>query len=153
MISTRWGRRGTPGIALAALALLAASARGGDPFGRWHGAGAPPPGKPRPFPNTPERAGFPRCLGTHVQATNTSGGIGYYVGGGAWHHGGEPRCREEGTWGWDETGHPWLRRRVVLGWWHGRKFQGGTGRYATDGPPVPDAVAGTIATFENLHDR
>ena len=60
--------------------------------------------------------------------------LGYHVGGGAGHpRKAEPRRDDEGTWGWDYQG--WLvRRRVVLGWWHGRRYQGGTGAYKTDGP-------------------
>ena len=60
--------------------------------------------------------------------------IGYYVGGGN----GRPKKAEsrrddEGTWGWDYQG--WLiLPRVILGWWHGQKYQGGTGAYKTDGP-------------------
>jgi hypothetical protein len=127
---------------LAAVLLLPASLLAGEHWAHHHGGGAPPPGKPRCIPHTHDRAGYPQCLASHVEATNTSGGIGYYVGGGApaHHPHGERRCREEGTWGWDETGHSHFRRRVVLGWWHGRKYQGGAGRYATDGPHVPDIV-------------
>ncbi|MBI3821148.1 MAG: hypothetical protein HY289_00540 [Planctomycetes bacterium] len=59
--------------------------------------------------------------------------IGYHVGGGAGQpRKAEPRQDDEGTWGWDYQG--WLPRRVILGWWHGRRYQGGTGAYATDGP-------------------
>jgi hypothetical protein len=60
--------------------------------------------------------------------------LGYYLGGGAGHSAkAEPRRVEEGTWGWDYQG--WLLpRRVVLGWWHGRRYQGGTGAYSTEGP-------------------
>jgi hypothetical protein len=123
-------------------------AAAGEHFAHLHGGGAPPPGKPRCIPHTDERAGYPRCLAHHVQATNTDGGIGYYVGGGA-AHGGEPRCREEGTWGWDETGFHAFRSRVVQGWWHGRKYQGGSGRYATDGPHVPDVIQGLTGALDN----
>jgi hypothetical protein len=60
--------------------------------------------------------------------------IGYFVGGGNGRpHKAEQRHEDEGTWGWDYQG--WIiKRRVVLGWWHGQKFQGGTGAYKTDGP-------------------
>ena len=51
--------------------------------------------------------------------------LGYQVGGGAGHPlKAEPRRADEGTWGWDYQG--WLiPRRVNLGWWHGRRSQGG----------------------------
>ena len=60
--------------------------------------------------------------------------IGYYVGGGNGRpHKKEDRHDDEGTWGWDYQG--WLiPRRVMLGWWHGQNYQGGTGAYKTDGP-------------------
>jgi hypothetical protein len=59
--------------------------------------------------------------------------IGYYAGGGAPLRRSEPRGPDDGTWGWDYRG--WLiSRRVTLGWWHGRRYQGGTGAYRTDGP-------------------
>ena len=61
--------------------------------------------------------------------------LGYYVGGGAGRpHKAEPRNPDEGTWGWDYRG--WLvPRRVMLGWWHGQRDQGGTeGRLQSDGP-------------------
>ncbi len=65
--------------------------------------------------------------------SDTGHGIGYYVGGGALPRFGEPRGADEGTWGWDYQG--WLLpRRVVNSWWHGRRYQGGTGAYKTDGP-------------------
>jgi hypothetical protein len=41
----------------------------------------------------------------------------------------------EGTWGWDYVGR-WLGPDVILGWWHGRRYQGGTGAYQTDGPTL-----------------
>jgi hypothetical protein len=61
---------------------------------------------------------------------------GYHVGGGSTHpHLSEPRRDDEGTWGWDYRG--WLLpRRVMPGWWHGRRMQGGTGAYRTDGPSL-----------------
>ena len=58
---------------------------------------------------------------------------------------------DDGTWGWDETGCHLFRRRVILGWSHGRKYQGGTGAYLTDGPVVPDPIAGFHGKLTNLH--
>jgi hypothetical protein len=61
--------------------------------------------------------------------SDTGSYIGYYVGGGAACPG-EPRFVNEGTWGWDYQG--WLfPRRVMLDWWHGRRYQGGSGHYRT----------------------
>jgi hypothetical protein len=62
--------------------------------------------------------------------------LGYYVGGGCGRpRKAEPRRIDEGTWGWDYQG--WLiPRRVMLEWWHGRRYQGGTGAYKSDGPKL-----------------
>jgi hypothetical protein len=115
-----------------------------------HDQGTPPPGKPRDIPHTDERAGFPRIFAHHLEPSATSGGIGYYVGGGLPLAHRQLRRRDEGTWGWDETGWHRLRRRTILGWSRGRKYQGGTGAYATDGPPLPDVIYGATSTFNSL---
>ena len=43
----------------------------------------------------------------------------------------EPPYPSDGTWGWDYLGR-WCRSHVILGWWHGRQYQGGSGYYNTD---------------------
>ncbi len=78
------------------------------------------------------RAGNPQCLAAHARPSNGPGDVGYYVGGGSAFHG-QPRGINEGTWGWDYSGIH-LERIVALGWWHGQRYQGGTGQYKTDGP-------------------
>jgi hypothetical protein len=121
-------------------------------FHRFHQKkfGTPPPGKPRDIPHTDERAGYPRELAGHLEQSATCGGIGYHVGGGVkWGHG-EGRTVNDGTWGWDETGHRRFRRRVILGFSGGRKYQGGTGAYATDGPVVPDVIYAVNSTISHL---
>ncbi|MFI5456227.1 MAG: hypothetical protein ACHRXM_12335 [Isosphaerales bacterium] len=118
-----------------------------------HQQGTPPPGKPRCIPHTDERAGYPRELGGHLEPSTTSGGIGYYVGGGVPVGHGQLRHRDEGTWGWDETGCHLFRRRTILGWSGGRKYQGGAGAYATDGPHIPDVIYGTTSTLNSLGRR
>lgn len=61
----------------------------------------------------------------------------YFLGGGAGNpRKAEPRRPDEGTWGWDYQGL--LPRRIILGWWHGRRAQGGVGAYKTDGPRLFD---------------
>ncbi len=144
-------------------AVACARARAGDELGHFHlfarhhqnKAGTPPPGTPRDFDHTDERAGYPRTLSNHLEPSVTSGGIGYYIGGGAsFGHGkNEGPYRTEGTWGWDETGCSWFRRRVVLGWSHGRRYQGGTGAYRTDGPVVPDVIQAFTSTVNSLGRR
>ncbi len=117
---------------------------------RLHQEGTPPPGKRRDIPHTDGRAGWPRALAGHLEPSTTPGGIGYYVGGGAPFGHGQPRDWDEGTWGWDETGCRRFRNRVRLLWSHGRRYQGGTGAYRTDGHPLPDPIAGTNSGLINL---
>jgi hypothetical protein len=79
------------------------------------------------------RAGWPECIRQRATPSNTPHDCGYWVGGGAaWH--GQGRLLDEGTFGWDYFGLT-SRKRVALGWWHGRQ-QGGLGAYPTDGPQV-----------------
>jgi len=103
--------------ALAALALVAAS-----PI-----ANADPP-------DDQNRAGLPQEISRFAKPSDTGRYSGGMVGGGS------VRLRkadgplpDEGTWGWDYTGGI-FRRRVFLNWWHGRRYQGRTGAYQTDGP-------------------
>ncbi len=117
---------------------------------RLHREGTPPPGKPRFIPHTDERAGYPRALARHIEPSVTPGGIGYYVGGGVALGHGHSRRRDQGTWGWDETGGHRFRRRVILGWSQGRKYQGGTGAYRTDGHVPPDVIYGATSTVNSL---
>jgi hypothetical protein len=121
-------------------------------FHRFHQKkdGTPPPLQPRCIPHTDERAGFPRALSGHLEPSSTPGGIGYYVGGGVPLGHGEGRRPDDGTWGWDETGSQHFRRRTILGWSGGRKYQGGTGAYRTDGPVIPDLIYATTSTINSL---
>lgn len=100
----------------------------------------PEPGRPRHFCHNHERAGFPLSLRNHLQPTNNGDSYGYYVGGGGG-HGSGPRCREEGTFGWDYVGIH-FPRNVILGWNHGRKLQAGADVYKTETPvEVPNVFA------------
>ena len=150
--------------AIAAILGLSSSiaARAEDPprrfalFARHHQRkeGTPPPGPPTSIPNTDERAGYPRSLGHHLEPSNTVTGIGYYVGGGVpignAHGQSAARRPDEGTWGWDETGRSRFRHRVILGWSHGRKYQGGTGSYDTDGRIAPDLIFAATSKINQL---
>src|SRR5687768_1212405 len=78
------------------------------------------------------RAGNPQTVHRWARPTITPQYCFGYAGGGA-AIGGQQRMLEEGTWGMDYCGH-YLRHRVWLNWYHGRVYQGGSGRYATDGP-------------------
>jgi len=79
-----------------------------------------------------ERAGCAMFVRQRAIASNTPHYGGYWVGGGLPLFGDEPAI-QEGTFGWDYFGMM-LTKRVALGWSHGRRHQGGTGAYKTDGP-------------------
>lgn len=84
----------------------------------------------------PSHPGVPPSVSRWAVPSDTGRYIGYYVGGGAWRYRrAEPPGPDDGTWGWDFQGG-FFRRRVILGWWHGRRYQGGTGAYKTDGPKL-----------------
>lgn len=82
-----------------------------------------------------DRAGCPMSVRPWAVPSNTRFYGGYYVGGGNAYGRGEPRLPNEGTWGWDYGGI-WFAKRVILDWTHGRRYQGGTGAYATEGPKL-----------------
>lgn len=81
------------------------------------------------------RAGFPQEVSRFARPSDTGRYVGYTVGGGAGGRKGNQPFAHEGTWGWDYTGGL-FQRRVILGWWHGRRYQGGSGAYGTEGPKV-----------------
>lgn len=111
------------GLAALALALGFAATGSADPGAHSY---------PRQYIDRHALAGCPLCVSRLAQPSNTCDYDGYYVGGGAAHFGDAP-CPQEGTWGWDYFGCH-FNRWVDLGWWHGRRDQGGTGAYKTDGP-------------------
>ena len=80
-------------------------------------------------PHTIRRAGYAQDVSSLSMVSYNEHYSGGYVGGGKVHGGAEP-CLHAGTWGWDYT--PF--RSTFLGWSNGRRYQGGTGAYAIDGP-------------------
>lgn len=88
--------------------------------------------------NTFKRAGHPEQVSKLAKTTYTKRSYGYYVGGGAPGKKGEGRYITEGTWGMDYIGRWTPRRKIALGWWHGRRYQGGEGSYKSEGPEIPD---------------
>jgi hypothetical protein len=100
--------------------------------------------------HTLDRAGCPQLIGRWAAPAITERYCGGYIGGGtSYHHGGEPRCANEGTWGWDYVGGH-LPRRVFLFWSHGRRYQGGTGYYQTEAPcEVPNPLS--IRPLRHFH--
>jgi hypothetical protein len=85
-------------------------------------------------PDPYRRAGNPQVVHRYAKPTYTPHYCFGYVGGGA-AYGGQPRTLEEGTWGMDYCGY-YLPHRVWQNWYHGRRAQGGVGRYETDGPHI-----------------
>ena len=78
------------------------------------------------------RAGFSNCIGRFAKpSTDAYHQVGY-IGGGTL-FGGSRRGKNEGTFGMDYSGH-WFARKTWLQWSHGERYQGGAGRYETDGP-------------------
>lgn len=76
------------------------------------------------------RAGCPQQIARYARVGYRKGYVVYYVGGGARSPKGEPRSYDEGTFGVDyQPIVPGFRNTVALGWWHGRRWQGGTGQY------------------------
>ena len=79
------------------------------------------------------RAGCPYNISCFARPSILPHECGYYVGGGAHCDAGEARYCDEGIWGWDYLGTLRLKK-VALNWYHGEKYQGGTGANKTDGP-------------------
>jgi hypothetical protein len=84
-----------------------------------------------------QRAGNPQCISPLAKPTESPREFGYYVGGGARERSrhADHRLPSEGVWGTDYLGIL-IPKHVNLGWWHGRRAQGGSGSYGTDGPRV-----------------
>jgi hypothetical protein len=102
-----------------------------------------------PYEHEPAHAGILHIRRWAIPSNNPHY-FGYYVGGGARRKGHLPGP-EDGTWGWDYRG--WIiQRRVDLLW--GGRYQGGTGRYKTDGPHLPELPheGGHEEGHENGHE-
>jgi hypothetical protein len=80
------------------------------------------------------RAGCAMLIRPHAIGSNTPHYGGYWVGGGKAVRGEKP-FQDEGTFGWDYFGILFTKR-IALSWSHGRRYQGGTGAYQTDGPKL-----------------
>jgi hypothetical protein len=117
------------------LALTSATPAAGHDFTPWMGR---PATQRKHFQgNQFHRAGDPQCISPLAKPTESPHEIGYYVGGGARQKSrhAEHRLPHEGLWGTDYAGLV-IPKHVELGWWHGRRAQGGTGSYRSDGPRV-----------------
>lgn len=121
-----WKRSIIAGITMGLILAMALGRTRADPD--------PPPVEKHSGEDPDCRAGHPHKVAWWAVPSVTPGSVGYYVGGGcALKKHAEPRAQDEGTWGWDYQGC-WLPRRVILGWWHGRCYQGGVEGYKVDGP-------------------
>jgi hypothetical protein len=80
-----------------------------------------------------ERAGCAMLVRKRAIPSNTYYYGGYWVGGGGLPLFGDDPAIHEGTFGWDYFGMTFTKR-AALNWSHGRRYQGGTGAYKTDGP-------------------
>jgi hypothetical protein len=78
------------------------------------------------------RSGYPFCIGFFAKPSTDRYHQVSYVGGGTL-FGGSNRKTTEGTFGMDYSGH-WFSRKTWLKWSHGARYQGGEGRYETEGP-------------------
>jgi hypothetical protein len=116
------------------LSISAAPTMAGFPWHGGHGERYNPPPHPRPA-DRHARAGCPQRVAPWAHCSNNAAYDGYYVGGGALYNGDGPRFPADGAWGWDYFGRH-FDRKVALGWWHGRRYQAGGGKYDTDGPKV-----------------
>jgi hypothetical protein len=87
-----------------------------------------------PAPRTLSRAGQPQQVRRLTSPTYTGAYNGGWVGGGAGILGDQPRMNE-GVWGRDYVGLAFPRYVRPL-WLHGRRQQGGTGAYSSDGPRI-----------------
>ena len=84
------------------------------------------------------RAGCPHQIAKYAKVGYGRQYVAYYVGGGARTPKGGARVVDEGTFGVDYMPIvPGFRRSVVLGWWHGRRSQGGTGQYEPNAIVTP----------------
>ncbi|MEI8213065.1 MAG: hypothetical protein WCI02_13025 [Planctomycetota bacterium] len=83
-----------------------------------------------------QRAGNPDCISRHAQpGIDRDHTVGYIGGGTPFSHWGECRTSQEGTFGMDYSG--WLfHRNTWLLWSHGGLYQGGAGRYESEGPRI-----------------
>lgn len=97
-------------------------------------AGHPKSGKSRTHQKVDrlQRAGNPHGVAWYAIPSVNKHYTAYYIGGGAALKG-EHRHPGEGTWGLDYAG-ALFKKRIKLGWWHGRREQDGGGSYQTDGP-------------------
>ena len=78
------------------------------------------------------RSGHASSIAPWAQAAVTRNYSGGFLGGGAARRG-EGRNQIQGTWGWDFHGLMG-GKKIWLGWWNGRREQGGRGAYKTEGP-------------------
>jgi hypothetical protein len=95
-------------------------------------------------PHTMKQAGYPQEVSIISMESYNQHYRGGLIGGGKGGHGAHTPSLSEGTWGWDYNLFRPLSSRIFLGWTHGRRYQGGSGSYATDGPKPLEHITETI---------
>ena len=80
------------------------------------------------------RSGHASSIAPWAQPGITRHYSGGFLGGGAARRG-AGRTQVQGTWCWDFHGLL-PRKNIWLGWWNGRRDQGGRGAYKTEGPRI-----------------
>jgi len=80
------------------------------------------------------RSGHSSSIAPWARPSGSRHYSGGFLGGGAARRG-EGRSEIQGTWGWDFHGLMG-GKKIWLGWFNGRKDQGGRGAYKTEGPRI-----------------
>lgn len=134
-----WNHRRAGGLVAGLFVVLLPVAAGmparGHDFTPWMGR---PATERRHFRGDPlARAGNPQCVSPLAAPPESPHEVSYYAGGGARTRAarGEERRGNEGIWGVDYGG-VLFPKHVKLDWWHGARYQGGSGAYRADGPRI-----------------
>ncbi len=117
------------------------SARADD---RWHWHKHTHVKSTEATPHTMKQAGYPQDVSMIAMQSYNQHYNGGLIGGGKGGHGGHSPTLNEGTWGWDYNLFRPASSRIFLGWSHGRRYQGGSGSYATDGPKPLEHITETV---------
>jgi len=109
-------------------------------LGQIPGIFQPPVTHPNPPPldayTRQQQAGCPNTIAWWAIPSDCKGFTVSLVGGGCpCPQKADPPRPDEGTWGWDFLGR-FFKSNVLLGWWHERRYQGGSGAYQTEGPTL-----------------
>ena len=136
-----WIAAGLVALGLSAYPMSGTILAGDDEHVHEHSHGHPK--STEATPHTIRQAGYPHEVGPFAMESYNEHYSGGYVGGGNL-FGGHGSCAHVGTWGWDYTPFRPMSQKIFLRWSNGRRYQGGTGAYATDGPKPLEHITETI---------